>query len=129
MKGPPCVECLAAMHELSIRMGIIAHPFRLPCQGRGTGALEKKFTVKRSLHRKTSPRVRAGVVPSTNRKGHRTFNAAMPGSSPAGITNHACVVELVYTADLRSVAERIGGSSPSAGTIYVLSSVGRAAVF
>ena len=48
----------------------------------------------------------------------------MPGSSPAGVTNHACVLELVYIFDLKSEAERIGGSSPSAGTIRACDGTG-----
>ena len=38
--------------------------------------------------------------------------------------HYACVLELVYIFDLKSEAERIGGSSPSAGTICACDGTG-----
>ena len=47
----------------------------------------------------------------TGRRG-RQFKSDRPD-------HYACVLELVYIFDLKSEAERIGGSSPSAGTMRV----------
>ena len=50
----------------------------------------------------------------------RDFYSLNVGSIPAGGARQVRVVELVYTTDLKSVAARIEGSSPSFHTKILL---------
>ncbi len=56
---------------------------------------------------------RAGVVPSTNRSGHRTLNAAMQGSNPVGITIYRIGVTPARPALTQAVVVQIHDSVPS----------------
>jgi len=79
MNKSPCVEKDTVTCGDPPAWGFLRIRSGCPARGEDRALEYKMFRRKRSFHRNTSPSVRVGVVPSTNRLGHRTFNAAMLG--------------------------------------------------